>query len=269
MMAFFGRALLAILALLLLGAGLPAIAATTATTARTTLDASSNASHPVLLRKFNLAPSVDLDYTIKARQSGLQIQGEASVQWRTDGKTYSVSSTTRAMLIGKILEANSSGTIDRYGLAPTSFTETRFRKASTSTSFTREADAAKISFAQSDASYPLLGGEQDRTSVIWQLVALARAAPQQFKTGSTWNFFVAGQRDAERWSFKVVGSEKIRSLAGDQRTLHIVRAPPPDDKSQTLDIWLAPELEWYPVKLRFSETDGDYIEQRLVRQNQP
>lgn len=252
---------------MLLGATLPVVTASAANT--TAVHATSGAAHPVLLRKFNLPPSVDLNYAIKARQSGLQIQGEASVQWRTDGKTYSVNSTTRAMLFGKILEANSSGTIDRYGLAPSSFTETRFRKTSTSATFTRDAGAAKISFAQSDASYPILGGEQDRTSIIWQLVALARAAPHQFKTGSTWDFFVAGQRDAERWSFKVIGSEKIRSLAGDQTALHIVRAPPPDDKSQTLDIWLAPALEWYPIKLRFSETDGDYIEQRLTQQSKP
>ena len=232
--------------------------------------AAADPAHPVQKHAFKLPPSADLDYAITARQSGLQIQGSASVQWRTDGKTYSVVSETRAMLVGKILEAKSSGGIDSYGLAPSTFTETRFRKAPTSASFQRAGSGGSITFAQSDASYPLLGGEQDRTSVIWQLIAIARAAPHKFKPGSEWQFFVAGQRDAERWTFKVSGSEKIRSLAGDQRALHITRAPPPDAQSQKLDIWLAPALDWYPVKLRFTDADGDYIEQRLQRhQPQP
>lgn len=223
----------------------------------------ATAEHPVLKHKFNLPPSVDLNYSISARQSGLQIQGDGLVQWRASDKTFSVTSETRAMLVGKILDARSAGTVDDYGLAPASFTETRFRKQPSTTSFNRQTKT--ITFAQSDANYPLLGGEQDRTSITWQLIAIARANPKQFIPGSEWPFFVAGQRDAERWSFKVEGVEKIRTLSGDQRTLHVVRTPPPDAKSQKLDIWLAPALEWYPVKLRFTDADGDYIEQRLEK----
>jgi len=40
---------------------------------------------------------------------------------------------------------------------------------------------------------------------------------------------------------------------------------PPDSKEQTLDLWLAPGLEWYPVKLRFSDGDRDYVEQTLEK----
>lgn len=227
----------------------------------------AGADHPVAKRKFNLPPSADLAYSIKARQSGLQIDGDALVRWRTSGKSFSVSSETRAMLVGKILDAKSEGAIDDYGLAPASFTEKRFRKEATATTFNRQ--AGTITFAQSDASYPLLGGEQDRTSITWQLIAIARAAPKKFAPGSEWTFFVAGQRDAERWSFKVVGEEKLGTPLGELRALHIVRAPPPDAQSQKLDLWLAPGLEWYPVKLRFTDADGDYIEQTLRQREQP
>ena len=173
----------------LLLAALPALGAT-------------DAGHPAPKRKFNLPPSVDLVYAIDARQGGLRIQGSALVQWRNGGQHYSVAAETRAMLVGKILDAKSEGAIDAYGLAPASFTEKRFRKDATSTTFDRA--ARTITFAQSDASYPLIGGEQDRTSITWQLVAIARAQPKKFTPGSEWPFFVAGQRDAERWSFKVI-----------------------------------------------------------------
>jgi hypothetical protein len=43
-----------------------------------------------------------LRYTIKAKQSGIPVSGNATVQWQADDKKYSVHSETRAMLIGKI-----------------------------------------------------------------------------------------------------------------------------------------------------------------------
>jgi hypothetical protein len=45
----------------------------------------------------------------------------------------------------------------------------------------------------------------------------------------------------------------------------VLREPPPGSKDQSLDIWLAPSLEWYPVKLRFVDNDRDYVEQTLER----
>ena len=75
--------------------------------------------------------------------------------------------------------------------------------------------------------------------------------------------FVAGRRDAEVWTFKVIGSEKISTAMGEQNTIHISKAPPPDSRDQTLDIWLAPDLEWYPIRLKFSDANGEFIDQML------
>lgn len=217
--------------------------------------------HPVIKRKFNLAPSANLNYTIQARQSGLTLNGEGFVKWQADDRHFSVNSETRAMLVGKVLEASSEGEIDSFGLAPMQFVNKRFRKEATTTAFNR--DAGIIYFSQSKETYPIKGGEQDRTSIIWQLIAIARAAPQQFKPGSEWTFFVAGQHDAESWTFNVIGSEKIDTPMGKLDAIHISKAPPPDATAQQLDIWLAPALEWYPVRLRFTDPDNDFIEQTL------
>lgn len=216
-------------------------------------------------RKLNVPPSADLSYTIKAKQSGLTLSGDALVQWRAADQKFAVMTETRAMLIGKILEAKSEGAIDEYGLAPVTFTEKRFRKDRTTTSFDRQ--AKEISFSSSGEIYPIQGGEQDRSSAIWQLISIARAEQAKFKAGSEWTFFVAGQHDGEPWSFKVTKSETISTPLGDISAVHILKAPPPDAKGQQLDIWLAPSLEWYPVRLRFTEANGDLIEQSLVTIN--
>ena len=55
----------------------------------------------------------------------------------------------------------------------------------------------------------------------------------------------------------------MNTALGSFETVHLVKAPPPDSKDQRLDIWLAPGLEWYPVRLKFSDADGDTIDQRL------
>ncbi|MFJ2989004.1 DUF3108 domain-containing protein [Collimonas sp. NPDC087041] len=233
----------------------------TALCASTLTAFAADADHPTHKYKIDLPPSADLSYTIQAKQSGMTISGEGSLKWQVGDKRFSVNSETRAMIVGKILEASSEGAIDDYGLAPTQFVNKRFRKEATTTTFHR--DSGTIGFSESADSYPLKGGEQDRTSIIWQLISVARAAPKQFKPGSDWTFFVAGMHDAEPWTFKVIKNEKISTPMGELDTVHIFKAPPPDAKDQQVDIWLAPSLEWYPVRLRFTEPNKDYVEQNL------
>jgi hypothetical protein len=219
--------------------------------------------HPVVKRAFDLPPSADLNYSIKARQKGISLNGDAVISWRAADSKYSLNADTRAALLGKILENRSEGAIDGYGIAPVQFYEKRFRKDPSTTTFNR--DSKTISFTEGKLSYPLKGGEQDRSSAPWQLAAVARGAPEKFTPGSEWTFFVAGRRDAEPWTFKVVNRETVRTGLGEVDAVHLVKAPPPDSQDQQLDIWLSPSYEWYPVRLRFTDKDGEFVEQTLEK----
>lgn len=213
-------------------------------------------------RAFSLPPSADLNYSIKARQKGISLSGEAQVSWRAGEGRYSVSSSTQASILGKIQENRSEGLIDGYGLAPARFTEKRFRKAPYTVTF----DNKTIRFTESTETYPLKGGEQDRGSVLWQLVALARGAPDKLVPGSEWRFFVAGRRDAGPWVFTVAKHEKIRTGLGEVDAVHLIKGPSPDSKEQKIDVWLAPAHEWYPARVRFSDQDdGELVEQTLEK----
>jgi hypothetical protein len=225
--------------------------------------AADNPSPPPV-RLFKLAPSADLNYAIEARQRGFTLGGEALISWRAADGKYSVQADTKSPLLGKILETRSEGTVDKYGLAPSQFTEKKFHKQATDTTFDR--NAKSISFSEGKQTYPIVGGEQDRASAAWELTALARATPDKFVPGSEWSFFVAGPRDGDPWTFKVIKREKVDlgGALGEVEALHILRAPPPDSKGQALDLWLAPSLDWYPVRLRFTD-DDDFVEQRLTK----
>lgn len=212
-------------------------------------------------RPFELPPSADLNYTLQARQRGFSLKGEAVVNWRAGDGRYSVNAESRLPILGTITADRSSGTVDAFGLAPGEFVEKRMRKDPTTTTFDR--DAKTLRFSEGKQVYPLKGGEQDRASITWQLAAVARAADERFKPGSEWPFFVAGRRDAETWVFKVVKREKVRTGLGEVEAVLVARQPVADKKDQTLEIWLAPRHEWYPVKLRFADGDKEQVEQTL------
>ena len=206
-------------------------------------------------------PPVELRYAIQAREKGVHLKGNARIRWQAANGRYSMTNETRAMLLGTILEEKSEGAIDAYGLAPSSFMQQRYRKPATRTSFDRAAGV--IRFSGSASTHPIHGGEQDRGSAIWQLMAIARAAPARFKPDSNWTFHVAGPRDVDPWTFRVVAREKIRTPQGELAAVHIQRLTAPDSRDQQIDIWLAPALEWLPVRLRYTEKNGDNIEQTL------
>lgn len=219
--------------------------------------------HPSIKRAFSLPPSADLNYAIKARQRGFALNGDNLTVWRAADGKYALLSETRTPLFGKIVEHKSEGTVDDYGLAPGAFYERRLRSDPSITTFKRDSKA--IVFSESEESYPLKGGEQDRTSAAWQLLAVARGAPEKFTPGSEWVFFVAGRRDAEPWRFKVIGKEAVPTGLGEVSAVHLVKAPPPDAPGQQVDVWLAPTLDWYPVRVRFADADGDFVEQTLEK----
>jgi hypothetical protein len=243
-------------------AGLSTLLAVTAMAAR---GAPAADEHPSQVRPYNLPPSAELAYSISARQRGFSLSGEATLSWRQGDGKYTINTDSRVALLGKITENRSHGTIDSFGLAPNEYYDKRFRKDPVTASFDREAKT--IGFSDGKQSYPIKGGEQDRVSISWQLVALARANKDKFRPGSEWSFFVVGPHDADPWTFRVIGREKVQAGAaiGTVDALHVLREPPPGSKDQTLDIWLAPSLEWYPVKLKFVDNDRDYVEQTLEK----
>ncbi len=202
-------------------------------------------------------PPAALKYDVQALRAGQKVYGNGKIRWQTDGNSYRVDGEA-GVLFFTVLNFSSEGQIDPYGVAPLLYTEKRFRKAATNTHFQRERNA--ISFSASTASYPRHGGEQDRASVIWQLAGIGRGDSAKFVPGAEIDLFVAGVRDAETWRIRVVGQESIALPLGETAAWHLVRVPRAGSYEQQLDIWLAPQREWYPLRLRYTDTNGDYLD---------
>ena len=216
------------------------------------------------------APPVELIYKIKSSQKGIPVTGEVRMEWKTTEnangkKLYSVLSETTVALFGKVLSTTSNGSLNENGLSPDLFTEKRFRRAQMQTTFDRQ--NKRLLFSSGDPSINLQGGEQDRLSATWQVVALARQGGNSLAAGHEWKMIVAGIHDTDLWVFKVQERLNLRTELGDIEVLHIQRAPPQEAQGQHLDLWLAPSLDYYPVRISFVDANGDRIDQKISRIN--
>lgn len=231
-----------------------------------TARASTN-DHPSFKHPVSLPPSANLFYDINAQYGVLNMRGNAQVQWNNSGRHFYIHAETTTAGLGKILGTKSAGIVNAYGLAPTNLIETRFRKKPHTVTFDHATKT--ISFSSSQQTYPLKGGEQDRTSITWQMVSIARGAPDKLVPGTEWSFFVAGRKNAEVWQFRVIGLETIQSPLGNIPAVHIAKLPSESREGQSLDLWLAPSLEWYPVKMVFKDEKGINLDQILQRIDKP
>jgi len=211
--------------------------------------------------KVSPPPSVELKYDVKKiAHDGNPTYGHGTISWQTHGSNYTLHGDAGILFI-TALTFKSEGMIDDFGVAPVLYSEKRFRKSETNTHFHRERNI--ISFSASETSYPREGGEQDRASVIWQLSGIGRGDSEKFVPDAEFDIFVAGVRDGEIWPIRVIGQEDIEAGIGKMNTWHVVRTPKPGSYDQRLDIWLAPQHEWYPVRLRYTEANGDSLDMLL------
>lgn len=212
--------------------------------------------------KIDPPPSAELHYDVQSLQKGQNYYGNGKIDWQTSGNRYRIDGEA-GVLFFTVLSFRSEGSIDEFGVSPVIYSEKRFRRSETATHFHRERNT--ISFSASTLSYPRKGGEQDRASIVWQLAGIGRGDNSRFTPGTELDVMVAGVRDAETWRLRVVGEEEIEVGAGKLVAWHVLRVPRPGSYDQKLDIWLAPQQEWYPVRLRFTETNGDYLDMSLSK----
>ena len=211
--------------------------------------------------QFRMPPPMALKYDVQALREGKVVYGHGKIAWRTDGQRYLIEGDA-GVLFFTVLKFQSLGAIDDNGVAPEVYTEKRFRREETITNIQR--DTGTISFTASDKSYPRAGCEQDRASVVWQLAAIGLGDASRFTPGAEIELFVAGVRDAEPWVIQVIGLEQTETPAGPTEAWHVVRVPRAGSYEQQLDIWLAPRQSWYPVRLRYTETNGDYLDMAVT-----
>ena len=183
--------------------------------------------------------------------------------WLQNGAEYNAR-LSLTMLFRTFLRQTSTGRVDGSGIAPTRFSEAR--KAEVASHLVR--DQGKVVFSNNAPTVPLLPGAQDRLSVVMQLGALMAGDPKRFPEGSKIEVQTVGPRDADVWVFNVEGEEPMHVPAGDFTVRKLTRSPR-REFDHKLELWLAPEIGYLPVRIRQTQTDGDIIDMQLRDKTAP
>jgi hypothetical protein len=208
---------------------------------------------PPLFSRVSLPPSANLSYDALAIKGSSKVEGRGLVKWVQDGQQYSITGEASVLFLS-VLSYRSEGRLGEVGILPELYTEKRLGKSSTNTHFHRERQT--ISFSASTNNYPVKGGEQDRGSVFWQLAGLARGNPEKIQAGLSFDLVIAGSRTADPWRVTVHGTESIALGQGRTDAWHMSLVRPDGGTDYQLEVWVAPEQDWYPVKIMYADRKG-------------
>ncbi|MDB5861405.1 MAG: hypothetical protein JWQ76_5094 [Ramlibacter sp.] len=210
----------------------------------------------VLLQSAQLPPATRMKYEVVATYRGLPLQGEGELAWRHDGKEYELQLEVRSPLLGSRRQ-RSVGRVTAQGLEPLHFWDKN--RSEQAAHFDRE--RGRVTFSNNQPDVPLLAGVQDRLSVIFQLAALVAAQPASFPPGTQVAIPTASVRDAETWIFGVEREEDLQLPGGMVRALKLQRLPR-REYDQKVELWLAPRMDYAPVRIRLTSPNGDTVDQR-------
>jgi Protein of unknown function (DUF3108) len=200
--------------------------------------------------------SMLLHYKVTAHTRGLVLNAESQLRWRHEGNEYEA----KLELSGPLFPSRtqqSTGRVTAEGLAPLRFSD----KARSEEAAHFEREDGKVSFSSNRPDAPLMAGAQDRLSVLMQLGAMIAAKPKNFGPGATISVQTASTREAEVWQFTIQAEETLRLPGGDLATLKLMRNPR-KEFDQKIELWLAPSMDYVPVRLRLTQPNGDWVDQQ-------
>lgn len=217
---------------------------------------------PAVVEEPRLPPGVtDLPKSgrIAYRTSYTRLRGIRAltfVDWNVDPARARYELWLRTVDPAGLLDLKSSGSLQLFGIAPEKYVE-RVEIANRELRAEFDWTARVVSFAGRGAGQPagFLEGIQDPLSLQFHLPLLAQAYPWRFSPGAEVTFQV-GRRGVENYTFRVDAYEAVRIGERDVQALKLDRPRSPTS-NRRVEIWMAPEYQWLPVRLRFTDTNDE------------
>ena len=187
--------------------------------------------------------------------------GRTLQTWELDDERYrlsSVSETTGlvSLFTRQQLAYESRGELTAAGLRPEHFTTYRLRSGhseNAAADLDWNAMTAMIGNPQRDVALP--ADAQDLVSFMYQL-GLMPLAPGRIEMPITngWKL--------ERYELEIGGEEQLQTPFGTLRAVPVRQVRRPGQES--IELWLAAEYRWLPVRIRFFDREGEPSGEQLV-----
>jgi len=208
------------------------------------------------------APSL-LQFELAGTSKGVRYTASASISWKHQDNNYQLRHEIQAFLFGKRSQT-SVGQMGANGLLPTRFGD-QFRQEQAA-----HFDRAKglLVYSANTPSQTIEEGAQDRVSLFVQLAGALSGTPSLRGEGQQMSFQVVSAKQAEVWTFAVLGTEKLKFPLGDFDSLKLHRLPR-NEYDQKIDIWLSPAHGYLPARIRIIQANGDVIEETLQSVGKP
>jgi len=199
-------------------------------------------------------------YVYRTRMSRLSIvSATTTTTWARSENGYEA--RLEAEAVGRtILRLESRGHVGARGLEPQRYGQKSVNRPERVAAIDR--GAQKVQFATREL--PFTGALQDRLSFQFQLMAIAQRMPERIVPGARIAFPVAGPDDVEEYLFAVEPAREPYTF-GDRTvdTVRLQRQRERGGRIARIEVWMAPELQWAPVRLRFTEADGTVWDNQL------
>jgi hypothetical protein len=238
-----------------------ATSAPSAQTATASLSAAPREPAPVPGRDLALKfpASGTLSYLATQTSGGQPRSGTGTLEWTTDGHQYQLRLESSLFFL-PLLVQTSVGSLGAEGLQPERFSDKRLNRSEKAAHFRR--DTGRITFSGNPNSPTLQRGAQDRLSLLMQLAAIAAGSPTQLAQLGSLPVQVVSADDADTWLFVVEGEDSLYLPAGHTTALRLARNPRKEFDAK-LQVWLAPELGYVPVRIVQTESNGNSFELQL------
>jgi len=215
--------------------------------------------------------STRLDYRLTGNYRG-PVDGQASVQWLLQGTHYQVHvevsvGPSFAPLLSRRM--SSDGVIGDAGLSPRRYEEeTRVAlRAPRRLDVELGVDSVRLATGEVLQRPP---GVQDAASQFVQLTWLFTTQPQRLRRGESVPLTLALPRRVDPWIYDVLEHETLATPAGAFEVVHVQpRRPARPSTELSAEVWLAPRLQFLPVRIRIRQDEETWIDlllQRLPRQ---
>ncbi len=207
-----------------------------------------------------LPSSTLMSYNMTGMSKGLTYYANGELRWQHNASAYALSLSVKALFLGA-RQWKSVGQLSATGLAPVRFSDHwRSERAS---HFDRENQ--RVVFSSNAPTAALEPGAQDQISLYLQMAAAMAGDPLRFQPGTRLQIQTATLRDALPWLLTLEAQENLKL---DNQTLATLKwvCQPRNRFDAQVTFWLAEKYAWLPVRIKITQTNGDYIDLLLKGQ---